>query len=209
MAETRVHLVRHGEVENPQGLSYGRLPGFSLSARGRAQAKAAADYLRSTGGAIRHLYSSPLERACESAAIHADAFGLEPVVDPRLIEIGSWRDGLPHSFSPVAYALRYSDGEARRRNESPHAVMERTAALVNQARAGLSNPGDAAVLVSHQWPIWLCRLAFERAATERQGLVWKLWPWAYVKYPGALASVTTLVFDGDSLRQVRYFAPPV
>ena len=45
MAEqTRVHVVRHGEVHNPTGVLYGRLPGFHLSERGRAQAAAVADF---------------------------------------------------------------------------------------------------------------------------------------------------------------------
>ena len=36
--QTRVHVVRHGEVHNPDGILYGRLPGFRLSDTGRAQA---------------------------------------------------------------------------------------------------------------------------------------------------------------------------
>ena len=39
---TIVHLLRHGEVENPAGIVYGRLPGYHLSANGRAMAEAAA-----------------------------------------------------------------------------------------------------------------------------------------------------------------------
>ena len=40
---TVVHLLRHGEVDNPDGIIYGRLPGYHLSANGRAMAEAAAD----------------------------------------------------------------------------------------------------------------------------------------------------------------------
>ena len=38
LPDTIVHLVRHGEVHNPQGVLYGRRDGFHLSVRGRAMA---------------------------------------------------------------------------------------------------------------------------------------------------------------------------
>ena len=40
MVATTLHLLRHGEVHNPTGVLYGRLPGYHLSERGRAQAQA-------------------------------------------------------------------------------------------------------------------------------------------------------------------------
>ena len=64
--DTVVHLVRHGEVENPRRVLYGRIPGFHLSADGRVQAKAAADFL--AGRDVTVLRSSPLERALETAS---------------------------------------------------------------------------------------------------------------------------------------------
>ena len=63
--ETIVHLLRHGEVENPAGIIYGRLPGYHLSANGRAMASAAADYF--AGRPVAALFCSPLERAQETA----------------------------------------------------------------------------------------------------------------------------------------------
>ena len=45
MVATTVHLLRHGEVHNPDGLLYGRLPGYRLSERGHAMARAVADAL--------------------------------------------------------------------------------------------------------------------------------------------------------------------
>src|SRR5438477_13034930 len=81
---TVVHLVRHGEVSNPRGVLYGRLPGFHLSEDGRLMAKAAAGFL--AGRDVTLLLSSPLERARETAAPVAAQFGLEIVVDEGLIE---------------------------------------------------------------------------------------------------------------------------
>ena len=43
--KTIVHLVRHGEVANPDGILYGRIPGYHLSEDGRMMAKAAAGFL--------------------------------------------------------------------------------------------------------------------------------------------------------------------
>src|ERR1017187_642478 len=83
-AVTVVHLLRHGEVYNPQGILYGRVPGFHLSEDGRLMAKAAADFLG--GRDVVALLSSPLDRALETAAPLSALFGLDVMVDERLIE---------------------------------------------------------------------------------------------------------------------------
>ena len=46
--KTIVHVMRHGEVHNPEKILYGRLPDYHLSERGRAQAQAVADWLAET-----------------------------------------------------------------------------------------------------------------------------------------------------------------
>jgi len=76
---TVVHLLRHGEVSNPRGVLYGRLPGYHLSEDGRLMAKAAAGFL--AGRDVTVLRSSPLERALETAAPLAAQFGLDVEVD--------------------------------------------------------------------------------------------------------------------------------
>src|SRR5450755_2400036 len=81
---TTVHLVRHGEVENPHGVLYGRIPGYHLSEEGRMMAKAVADYLGSRDVTV--LRTSPLDRARETAEPIAAQLGLQPVIDDRLIE---------------------------------------------------------------------------------------------------------------------------
>src|SRR5262249_8543420 len=87
-----VHLVRHGEVENPEGVLYGRLPGYHLSETGRLMAKAAADCL--AGRDVTVLRSSPLERALETAEPIAAEFGLTASVDDRLIEPWNHFEGM-------------------------------------------------------------------------------------------------------------------
>lgn len=94
MAST-VHLIRHGEVDNPRHTVYADLPGFHLSGRGRRQAAWAADRLAARP--IEAVYSSPLDRAAETAAEIAGRRGLEAETAPGLTEwalMGRWR-GLP------------------------------------------------------------------------------------------------------------------
>src|SRR6201999_4620367 len=89
--QTRVHLIRHGEVHNPDGILYGRLPGFRLSDRGRAQAAAVGDAL--AGRDIVAVIASPLQRAQETAAFIAAKHDLEVDTDPDLIESANFFEG--------------------------------------------------------------------------------------------------------------------
>ena len=75
MTTQTVHLLRHGEVHNPDGILYGRLPGFRLSDLGVAQAEMAAQFLAERD--IGYLVSSPLERAQQTAQPLADLTGLD------------------------------------------------------------------------------------------------------------------------------------
>ena len=89
-----VHLVRHGEVHNPQHLMYGRLPGYRISQRGQTQALAAAQWLMTRP--LAALHASPMQRARETAAILAAQNGDLPVqVDERLIEVNTPFEGRP------------------------------------------------------------------------------------------------------------------
>jgi len=74
-----LHLIRHGQVENPQKIVYGRQRGWRLSDRGRAEAEAVARHLG--GRPIARVYTSPLERAMQTATVIAGTCGGE--VEPR------------------------------------------------------------------------------------------------------------------------------
>ena len=79
-----VHLVRHGEAHNPAEVVYDSLPGFPLTATGNAQARAVSRYLGSQP--IVAVWSSPLQRALETAAHIAVRNGLPVTVEQELIE---------------------------------------------------------------------------------------------------------------------------
>ena len=78
MSRTVVHLLRHGEVHNPERILYGRLPGFGLSDLGVRQAEQVAAYLRDHD--VVHVVSSPLLRAQQTAAPIAALHGLDVVI---------------------------------------------------------------------------------------------------------------------------------
>jgi broad specificity phosphatase PhoE len=84
---TTLYLVRHGEVHNPTGIIYGRLPGFGLSVNGQKQLRRAADILAGHAP-FAALYASPMQRAQESAQILASRLDLSAQTEEPLIETG-------------------------------------------------------------------------------------------------------------------------
>ena len=84
MSRTVIHLLRHGEVFNPTGVLYGRLPGFHLSDLGQEMAERAAAAL--AGRDVALVWSSPMERAQETAAPVAAVHDLPVGLDDRLLE---------------------------------------------------------------------------------------------------------------------------
>jgi broad specificity phosphatase PhoE len=156
---SQVHLVRHGEVFNPDGILYGRLPGFGLSKLGHRMAQAAADDLTARDRPMSALRVSPLQRTRESAAPIAAAFGLEPIVDERIIEPTNHFEGSnmrralknPVNWPFLVYPPRPSWGEAYTH------IEKRMRAAIDDAFDSVES-GDV-VLVSHQLPIWVAHLS--------------------------------------------------
>jgi broad specificity phosphatase PhoE len=202
MSETTVvHLLRHGEVENPDQIIYGRLPGYHLSANGQSMARAAEDFF-----ADRHvgaLFSSPLERALETARPVAERLGLPVVIDERLIEPWNHFEGLkfgvgdgslrrpvhwPHLINPFLPSW----GEPYR-----HVVARMLAAMAAARAAAVQAGGQEGICVSHQLPIWVTR----RYAEGR-----RLWHNPMVRQC-ALGSVTSFSYETDRIVGVSYTVP--
>lgn len=199
MTETTiVHVLRHGEVHNPRGVLYGRLPGYHLSDLGREMADRIAEHL--DGADVGHVVSSPLERAQESAAPAAEKLGLTVATDDRLIEAGNVFEGQtfgvgdgslrrPAHWVHLRNPLRPSWGE-------PYVqIAERMLAAIAAARDAAR--GREALAVSHQLPIWTAR----SFATGR-----RLWHDPR-KRQCALASLTSFTYQGDQLVTVSYEEP--
>ncbi len=198
MALTRVHVMRHGEVHNPEGILYGRLPGYRLSDRGQAQAQAVADALAHND--IVAVIASPLQRAQETATPIAAAHGLVLGTDEDLIESanylqgrrmspgdGVWRN--PQVWWQVRNPLTPSWGEPYRQ------IAARMTAAVHRAR-DLAE-GHEVVCVSHQLPV----------ETLRRSMEGKWLPHDPRRRQCNLASLTTLTFNGDQLVAVDYREP--
>lgn len=156
-----LHLVRHGEVHNPGGVLYGRLPHFHLSERGKQMAKLTADELSASGRPIEHLVTSPLLRTQQSAEPLAETFGLDALTDERLIEPFNVFEGRKLGAGHIAlrphlyYHLR--NPQQPTWGEPYQAIADRMLDAMD-AIADQVNAGDA-VLVSHQLPIWVVHLA--------------------------------------------------
>ena len=100
MTTTVVHLLRHGEVHNPGGVLYGRLPHFGLSADGLQMAHDAAEAVRHLD--VAEVVASPLQRAQETAGPVAAAFGLGVTTDDRLLESENVFEGKPFGIGDGA-----------------------------------------------------------------------------------------------------------
>ena len=198
MTTTTVHLVRHGEVHNPERILYGRLPGYRLSDRGQQMAQMAGEHLADSDIAV--VRSSPLLRARQTAAPIAAAHGLEITADERLIESGNHFEGHrmgpgeaklsdPRNWRWFWNPLRPSWGEPYREQ------VARVVSTIHEVRAEAE--GREAVLVLHQLPIWVTRRSAEgrpliHDPRHRQC---------------GLCSITSLRFVGPHLADVGYAEP--
>jgi broad specificity phosphatase PhoE len=161
MTSTTVHLVRHGEVENPDHVVYASLPGFGLSSRGQRQAAAAGERLRR--GRVTLVLSSPLQRALETAAIVASSLQAAVSTDARLLEwqLGEhwagtrWND-LDLRFPGQLDAYLDHPEDLEFSPESLDRLARRVSALVEEVAS--ANAGTETVVVSHQDPIQAGRL---------------------------------------------------
>lgn len=204
MVATTLHLLRHGEVHNPTGVLYGRLPGYHLSERGHAMAALVAEHLAGGRGAARAdvtvVIASPLQRAQETAGPIAAAFGVEVRTDENLLEAENQFQGM--TFGVGDGSLRHPQHWPLLRNPFRPSWGEPYEAQVARMRAALEAAREAArgheaVLVSHQLPIWVTRLAHENR---------RLWHDPR-RRQCSLASLTSLHYEDDRFTGLTYSEP--
>jgi broad specificity phosphatase PhoE len=187
--------MRHGAVENPGQIRYGRTPGYRLSECGRDQVRRAAAYLRALEPPLARIVTSPLERTVETARIVQEVLGVaEIVADDRLIEASNAFDGLhklaflePRHWRKLWNPFEPSWGEPFR------AIAERMHAAIAEHRAAAAGP---VLLVSHQAPIWIARHTFHS----------RLPPWTST-VRCTQASITSLHFERDRWVRDTYWTP--
>ena len=195
---TTVHLLRHGEVYNPEGVLYGRRSGYHLSDLGQRMADRVAEVIGDRD--ITRVVSSPLERAQETAAPLAAARGVDVTTDPRVIESGNVFEGQtfgvgdgvlrkPKAWRHLWNPFRPSWGEPYKE------VAARMMAAVYDARDAAL--GHEAVVISHQLPIWVTRLHVEDRSFLHDPR----------RRQCTLCSLTSLTFIADVLATVSYSEP--
>lgn len=202
MPAARLHLVRHGEVDNPEKLLYGRLDGFPLSDRGREMAASVAAYFIASSSNVTRVISSPLLRTLQSAAPIARAYSIDVEIDERLIEASSRLEGRrvsadikaaidPANWRYLINPFKPSWGEAFA------SVADRMVGALTDAWES-SGDGDV-VLVSHELPIWI----MHRIA------VGKRLPHDPRKRRCARSSVTTFEYRQGTFFEAGYAEPAV
>ena len=196
--QTTVHLMRHGEVHNPEGVLYGRMPGYHLSDLGVQMAEKVASAISDRD--ITHLRVSPLERAQETARPLAAALGLEVITDPRVIESVNHFEG--KSFGVGDGALRKPSAWIHLWNpfrpswgEPYKEIAARMMDAIHDARDAAR--GHEALIVSHQLPIWTTRLHAEGRSFLHDPR----------KRQCTLCSLTSFSFTGDRLTSIGYSEP--
>lgn len=189
--------MRHGEVHNPERVLYGRLPNFRLSADGRTMARQAAEFVHGLERPVGSLVCSPLQRTRESAEPFTTLFGIEPVVDERVIEPTNVFEG-----RRMKKALLNPLNWWKLRRPSVPSWGEPYARVVARMDAAMTDAWDRtasgdAVIVSHQLPIWITHLAIAGEPLRHDPRHRRC----------ALSSVTSFERRGDRWVEVGYAEP--
>ena len=193
----RIHLVRHGEVNNPERILYGTLDGYGLTPRGHEMSLAVAEYLADFP--VSRIVSSPLQRTRETAGPLVEKTGLPLDVDERVIEGDNAFQGTrvtvkrlvsnPRLWPLLRNPLRPSWGEPFR------SIVARMMEAIDDAWDSVEE-GDVVVL-SHQLPIWMVH----------SHVVGKPLPHLPTRRRCTLGSVTSLAREAGKWREVDYQEP--
>lgn len=195
-------MIRHADVENPGRVLYGHLPGYPLSALGRAQAVSLGDRLRPAG--IRRIVHSPLDRADETARIIASRLDapVALVADPELreAEFSRYLQGVPYWQVPLRRPLWFVHKARRGIVPGDEGITDLGGRALSVARGlAAAHPGQVSALVSHADPLQAAWVLIEgRAHNERE---------MYRKVVDR-AGTLELEFEGSEIVSHRYVKPP-
>ena len=199
---TRIHALRHADVENPQRVLYGHLPGFQLSTLGRSQAAALGERLSSEG--ITRIVHSPLARAVETAQIvngylHEPAV-LEPDPELREAEFSRYLQGVPYWQVPLRRPLWFVHKARRGIVPGDEAIDDLGRRVLDVIRRmARERPGQTAAIVSHADPLQALWILLDgRPHNERE---------MYRKTVDRAGDLT-IELDGDTAVSWQYTPPP-
>ncbi len=190
---TKIYLVRHGEVDNPGGVEYVRLPGFFLSKRGVKQVERIKEYFKDKN--ISKIYSSPLERTRQTSKIISE--GELPIeYSKELLEANykKWQ-GLKFDERDKDLVKEFYKDPIKvstHLGESLEIIQKRVVAKI--MRIAKKHKGENIICVFHADPILTARFYFEQK------------PFTHIKGTSVNhVSITTITFD-DKLecKEVEY-----
>lgn len=201
-----VHVLRHGQVHNPDNILYGRQPGWRLSELGHQMAEVVAQW--STQFNVGALLASPLQRAQETAAPLAKAHNLEIITDTNLIESANIFEG--KKFELGSGVLRHPEmwryltkpwvpswGEPYEEQINRMLAALFSARDIANAASVAGAPRDA-FMVSHQLPIWTLRSIVEGRSLMHDPR----------KRECTLASVTSFYLSDDGVIEGVSYSEP-
>jgi broad specificity phosphatase PhoE len=194
-----VHVVRHGEVHNPDKILYGRQPGWRLSERGQEMAQTIGEWSKTLD--LGALHVSPLQRAQETAAPIAAAHNIAITTDERLIEAANVFEGKPFAVGdgvlrhPAAWKHLWNPWKPSWGEPYEEQISRMLAAIFAANKAA---NGKDAICVSHQLPIWILRSAIENRRLLHDPR----------KRECSLASVTSVHFDDEEMISGLTYSEP-
>lgn len=154
MKKTIIYFLRHGEVENPKKILYGRLPGFGLSVNGKKRITEVAQELKNKN--INYLYNSPLRRARETVEILTHFLKLKPKISRLLIETKDIHAGISlEIFKRDIQPNLYDDRYVQEGQESIDSQAGRMMHFVKNVQKEYA--GKIILAVSHGDPIMILK----------------------------------------------------
>ena len=195
----RVHVIRHGEVENPEKILYGRQPGWRLSQRGQEMAEVIGQWSKPLD--LGALHVSPLQRAQETAAPISRVHGIPITTDEKLIEAANIFEGKKFELGggvlrhPAAWKHLYNPWKPSWGEPYEEQISRMLAAIFDAKKAAGTKD---AIVVSHQLPIWILRSAIEGRRLLHDPR----------KRECTLASVTSVHFDEDGMISGTSYSEP-
>lgn len=162
MVETKIYLIRHGEIDNPSDVYYGRLSGFPMSQKGIEQVKRLVKILQSKGVHLDVIYTSPLERTYQTAQLVSESFGnigietSENLSDTYIPSL----EGRPLSIlMEKGFKNEYGEEFRTSDSETVQDVINRTQRSLNELKQ--KHRGGSIALVSHgdqiRFMLWGCQ----------------------------------------------------
>jgi broad specificity phosphatase PhoE len=186
----KIYLIRHGDVFNPKGLIYGRLPGFKLSETGIKEAKEAGKYLDSLGAKPEIIITSPLLRTVQTAKIIQTFFPDVKIIKEKKIVEGDigWQGIVKKDLIRKKIWDQYlSAPSSITTGERFSGVQKRVAEWIKEFA---KKPYEQAIVVSHQDLIRSLILFLQERPLDDLN-----------KFPTATGSVTVINLDKSAVLQ--------